>query len=60
MDTGAVAIMSSFTFAVALASTLLSMAAVVAALESLLTQVSEPPRKAARLVKLPVPENRAA
>jgi len=60
MDTGAVAIMSSFTFAVALASTLASIAPVVAALALLLAQVSPLPRKAPRPVKSPVPVNNAA
>jgi len=45
--------MSSLTFEAVLASTLASIAPVVAALASLLTQVSEEPRKEAKLVKFP-------
>ena len=53
--------MSSFTFAVVLASTLASMAPVVAALVSLLAQVSVEPKNPPKAVdKLELPVNRAS
>ena len=52
--------MSSLTFDAVFASTLLSIALVVAAKASELTQVSEPPLNPPSEVRLPVPENRAA
>jgi len=58
--TGAVATTSPVRAVATLVSTLPSIAPVVAALELLLTQVSELPRKAPRSGSVPVPEVKEA